>query len=660
MKYPSIFLAFALLGCGNIASEPAGVEATYGAAALTVLTPYPSNRYTVPDPSTATGLRVKLAPGESIDLVVEPTLEATVEELNQHDGFSTTGGLILNFSGPIDVTGLAPPPDGREPPQPLRDAKSYASVDSPLVLIDVDANSPEFGKARGLVLRYWQQAADDFYIHDDYSLVAQPAEPLRPRTRYLFALTDVLRAADGGAVHRSPLTQTLLTGGGAGTYESEVAAGLAVLESFGVSRERVTLASAFTTMTVHEPMLAVVEKIRAGSAPTLLEPWTVKTAMTAADKRVRMRAVFDTPEYRVAGDLRWKLDDKGVPIEQGRIGLEVFLTVSDGSAKKRRPVVIFQHGLGGDKEGEWGTAERLAELNAAVFSIDSPHHGSRAGAMASPLAATFSFFGIDADTQSFVIGRARDNFRQMSADQLGLVRLINSLKDTDLLPLGAPDGEPDFDTSHILYIGHSFGSVQGATLFATAPEVGAAVWNVGGDVLTTLLRDSNTFAILVNSLRPAGISDGEVARFFALIQAIVDPGDPINYARYGTLEALPGIKDWKPRDVLVQEVIDDRIVPNSTSEALARAAHLTLVDPVRPISGLVSAPAPLSGNLSSGATGAISQFDFVEGGKTAEHGALIFSPLAIAQYRGFFQSYLKDGRATVPPSYPDGHPLPQP
>ena len=63
--------------------------------------------------------------------------------------------------------------------------------------------------------------------------------------------------------------------------------------------------------------------------------------------------------------------------------------------------------------------------------------------------------------------RVRDNFRQMASDQLELVRFIQSLSTLDLLPLGAPDGVPDLDTTKILYLGHSFGSVLGGTSVAT-------------------------------------------------------------------------------------------------------------------------------------------------------------------------------------------------
>lgn len=76
----------------------------------------------------------------------------------------------------------------------------------------------------------------------------------------------------------------------------------------------------------------------------------------------------------------------------------------------------------------------------------------------------------------------------------------------------------------------------------------------------TLLRDSATFGILVDSFRPDGTPDGALGRFFAATQAIVEPGDPLSYARFGTLEALPGVPGWEPRDVLLQEVVNNSIV----------------------------------------------------------------------------------------------------
>ena len=643
----------ALAGCTDdaILPPPSPVEAIYGAPAETMLTPYPSNRYAVPDAATATGLRVRVSPETTADPV---SFGSVGEQLNEMDGFSTAGGVVVMFTGPIDLRGIVGDPLA-DPPEadPPRDADDYKEPGSPLVLVNVDPSSPERGQAHGLIPRFWAQAKDSYYISDEFTLIAQPSTPLLPGTRYAFAVTRALKSDGGGDILRSPAMDALLRGEGGDAYTSEVQAALLEMESSPafVDRSDIVLITTFTTASILTPTIAMAKAARASAAPALLDPWSVETPMEG-DGRVRFRAVYEAPEYRrPAPDGQWQIEG-GAPVVQKKVGLEVFLAFADGTKSGKRPVVIFGHGLGGDKDGCWGTAARLSGINAAVIAIDSPEHGSRSAEETNVLSSAFAFFGIDPGTQSFDIRRARDNFRQMASDQLELVRFLGSLGDLDLLPAGAPDGVPDLDVSRVLYIGHSFGSVQGPTALALAPEISHAVWNVGGDGLTTLLRDSGTFSILVNSLRPPGTPDGAVARFFAVTQAIVDPGDPLNYARFGTLAPLEGVEGWTPRDVLLQEVIDDHIVPNSTSEALARAAGLELIDALRPIAGVKSVPGPVTANLPSGSTGAISQFDRMDGDKAATHGDLIFSPEAQAQYVEFFKTGLSSPRATVVSPYP--------
>jgi hypothetical protein len=631
---------------------PPPIEALYGVAATTNLVPYPSDRYTVPDPATKTGLRVHVGTDSSADPFVA-TFGSVLEQVNALDGFSTAGGVAVSFSGPIDIRGIVTD-DAADPPvtDTPRDASAYAQKGSPFLLVDVDPSSPERGRARGLVPRFWAQAKDDYYPADEYTLVAQPAEPLLPATRYLFAVTRSLKAKSGGDVIRSTESERLLGGAEDTPYEREVQAALSELDaSLDVPASELVLATVFTTASILDETLAFAARARTEPPPALLEPWTVETPAAAPDTRVRFRAVYEAPEYRrPPPDGKWQIDH-GLPVVQKKVGLELFLSFADGTQSGPRPVVIYAHGLGGTKDGSWGTTERLSALGCAVVSIDSPEHGSRSDDPDNPVKGSFSFFGVDAEKQTFDMGRARDNFRQMTSDQLELVRLLGSLSTLDLLPVGAPDGIPDLDVSRFLYIGHSFGSVQGPAIFALAPEIRQAVWNVGGDGLTTLIRDSGTFSLLVNALRPPGTPDGAIGRFFAVTQAIIDPGDPLNYARFGALAAPPGVPGWSPRDMLLQEVIDDTIVPNSTSEALARAAGLQHMDPIRPISGLPSASSPLTGNLPGGATGALSQFDLIDGGMLATHGVLIFSPEAKQQYLSFFQSGLASGHATALGAY---------
>jgi pimeloyl-ACP methyl ester carboxylesterase len=633
--------------CGDDSTTPPAedrVEAIYGAPTETQLVPFPSDRYTVADGSTRTGLRVEISSETTGDTLVSG-YPLVAERLSAMDGFSTVGGFAISFSAPIDGAAFAGKQGGTA--FEALDPDSFAVKGSPLLLVDVDPESPEVGRAIGLLPRYFEQPKDDYYTLDELTIVARPAEPLAPARRYAFFGTSALKDKNGQSVTRSTSFDEAVNGGG-GDYEASLRDALDVLESkLGVAKGDVIVASVFTTASIQDEMVALAEAARASAAPEIVEPWTVQQTGDG-DDRLRFRATFTTPEYRRETDGIFEID-AGTPVAQSVPDIELYLAFSDASVSGPRPVVIYQHGLGGDKDGSWGTSDRLAgvgDRGVAVIAIDSPEHGSRGNASGDVAASVFGFFGIDNDTGEFDIGRARDNFRQMAADQLELVRLIDSLGTLDLLPDGAPDGVPDLDVSQILYIGHSFGSVQGPTVFALAPEIKHAVWNVGGDGLMFLLEDSATFSLVVNGLRPPGTADGSLARFMSLAQAIVDPGDPLNYARNALRYPLVEGAD-EPRSVLLQVVVGDTIVPNSSSNAVARAAQLGLMHEVIAVPGLPAVGASTSGNGPNGSTAVLCQFDKMNGDVTANHGELIFAPEAQGQYVELFNTALANGVGTV-------------
>jgi hypothetical protein len=632
MRRPHALLALVL--CAACSSDEPGedpVYALYGAQNATRLTPYPSNRYTKADPASKTGRRVDISTASTSDAFVsDPTFAGTVAALNRLDGFSTVGPIIVGFSKDIDP--------------------ASAERERALALVDVDDASPNRGKAVPLITLYFT-TTDTESLVDDYTLLAHPVEPLRPRTRYAFVVTDAVKTTTGKAVQASGETRALLRDE-PGEYAESVRAALPLVESAaGVKRDAIVLASVFTTETVRDVIETMAIDRRAAPAPKLSAPFTLKTPVTSPDKRARFVARYEAPEYRRPkpnGTFDVANDRANV---QSTVALETYLDFSDATRSGPRPIVIYGHGLGGDKDGAWGSAERLAELDVAVIAIDAPEHGSRSDpptpdGKSDLLRSVTGFFAANPDTKQFDMERVRDNFRQMALDQLELVRLIQSLGTLDVLPIGAPDGIPDIDPTRILYLGHSFGSVLGPTVGALAPEIKAACWNVGGDGLLTLMRDSGLFRLIVNSFTPAGTPKADVAKFFAITQAIVDPGDPANFARFATLEPMNGVANWAPKDVLVQEVKGDTIVPNTATEVLARALGLAQVGkPTHDVPGMKRIAAPATANLPSGATGGLTQFETIDGA-LAQHGELIFSTEGRKQYVEFFRTALA-GRATI-------------
>lgn len=628
MTMSVIASAIAGAGCSSSdAGEP--VYALYGLQADTRLTPYPSNRFARRDPSSKTGLRVDIRPETTGDVLVrDPAFGGTVSALNRLDGFSTLGPFVVNFSKEID---------------PIGSERSIA-------LVDVDDASPARGRVMPVVPVYYTTTDSDSTT-EDYTLLVHPAEPLRPRTRYMLVVGDGIVAKSGVRIEATDAMRAVLQGE-PGEYAESVRGAMPLVEkSTGWKRGGFVLATLFTTESVRDVIEAMGVERRAAPPPRLAVPFTVQQKGMAPDTRVRFTGRYEAPELRRPKPVgTWDVANDRAAV-QSVAALETYLVFSDATKSGPRPVVIFGHGLGDDKDGTWGTAERLSELGVAVIGIDAPEHGSRsdpptATGKSDLFQSVTGFFAANPDTKTFDLEKVRDNFRQMASDQLELVRLIASLKTLDLLPVGAPDGVPDLDTTQILYLGHSFGSVLGPTIGALAPEIRAACWNVGGNGLTTLIRDSGLFSLFIDAFRPPGTPKSEVAKFFAITQAIMDPGDPANYARFATLEAMNGVPSWRAKDVLIQEVKEDRIVPNTSTEILARALGLAQVGPItHEVPSMFRAPAPITGNLPTGATGGLVQFETANG-TTAAHGDLIFSPEAKKQYVEFFRTALA-GRATI-------------
>lgn len=622
---------------GDESQRPAAAtRVIYGPQRSTKLTPYPSNRYTRADSASPTGQRVSISTETTGD-VLPVSYASITDQLNERDGFSTIGGITIHFSGPIDPASF------------MRGSDDYRSKGSPLRLIDVDPSSPERGSTRGLVVQYHEETDDG--KTGDFLLVAQPSTPLRQRTNYLFVVTDALQDASGAAVGASDEMGLLLDGKQPGAYEEAIRDALgSVREAQALTARHVALASLFTTQTVQDETFAMAAAVRASPPPSLDGEVTLDVIPEdETDDRIAFHGRFTAPEWRSAADGRIRFDAQGKPVVQSTASLEFRLVFTNRAVSGPRPVVIFAHGLSASKEMSWEVAQWLADQGVAVIGIDAPYHGSRTpeGGKGSLFDAAFSFFAVDLDTRTFNLARGSDNFRQMSSDQIELVRaLTGPLQKLDVLPSGAPDGVPDLDPTRIVYLGQSFGALLGPTALALTPEVRGGVLNVGGGGLGTIVHESPAFQIILPALFEPGTSKGDIARILSAAQGLYDPGDPINYARFVTLDAPPAAKSFSPRSILLQEVMRDVLMPNSSTSLLARSLGLTQVTPaVEPIDGVKTAPAPFSGNLAGGATGGVFQFDTTDG-KMADHNSLARSTEGRAQYGSFLKELL-DGSPGV-------------
>ena len=268
------------------------------------------------------------------------------------------------------------------------------------------------------------------------------------------------------------------------------------------------------------------------------------------------------------------------PVVVSNQTIPVLLTVPNANSGKSKPasgwpVVIFQHGITGDRTNMFGIAGALAAGGFAVIAIDLPLHGLTdptnpffhnqllTGTPAAGLITGERTFDVDFqnnttgasgpdgqidDSGQYFINLTslltqRDNLREGVADLLEL---------RSALPSVSLDGAtPAFDSARVAFVGQSLGSIEGTSFMALAQTpntaVQNAVLNVPGGGITGLIIASPAFGpIILRGLAAFGLTPGsaDFNSFVVAAQTAIDSGDPINYA-FATAN----------KNILAQEVI---------------------------------------------------------------------------------------------------------
>lgn len=167
------------------------------------------------------------------------------------------------------------------------------------------------------------------------------------------------------------------------------------------------------------------------------------------------------------------------------------------------PVILFQHGITGNKENVLALSAAFSLAGFATVGIDHPLHGERGLMSLDGTIANASTNSI-ADYLNFgSLLTSRDNSRQSAADIMGLRLGLNSIIDsTSLISL---------DLSKVHFIGHSLGSITGTAALATANtslggdlaffdnmyKFNTAVLNVPGGGVPSFVLESPDFGPLV-------------------------------------------------------------------------------------------------------------------------------------------------------------------
>lgn len=567
-------------------------------------TTFPDDYWTRDEQGQPTGLQVDF-PADRAPWIAPapPILRFAMQDLQTLDGWGTQAGVTLQFTAPITTL------PSYATPSTADDLQMWDLTANPPALVPFEVETTDEGK----------------------TLIAWPLRPLQPRHQHALLLRRPPGAMDSACVAQPPALTDLLfdtASADAPTLRMRPRYQQA-LKALNLQGQDVSAMVLFTTQSTWQKSLDIAKDIASRDYK-----WASKPVCKAEKRYQRCDLTLQAADYRAGRTVA-----DGKPVAWYTLPVALWLPLD---TPPPWPVMIFGHGLGSPRTQAKELADRAAPAGFATIAIDAVRHGEHpAGANPGTIGALLGFFAISTESLAVDGLQLRDNWRQSTYDKLQLLRAIAAHPDLD------DDGKAELRADKIAYVGVSLGGIMGPEFLALQDRVSAAVLSVPGARVGTIIRDSEQFGPLIAALKPDGYGDGDVARFFPILQTLLDAGDSGVYAPFVLRDRLlPGMAP----QLLMQMAIPDEIVPNSATRALARAMDIPHAAPVvQPVELLQVLPAlPAVGNLATGLTAALFQFDRLRedpDGKVqpASHSDLPGSEEAVYQDLVFLQAWLQDG-----------------
>lgn len=552
---------------------------------------------------------------------------------------STDGTLNIPVADPTDFTN----------PQVAINALDGWSTNAPIVTTFSNAVNPATVTAGGSVRMFEvtlsgvggavtsvvrQLGANEFLpvMATPTTLVILPLRPLAQKSHYAIALTDTIADADGGHVVPSQIyaiiknTSPLVVDGRSTIVlplanaqaleplrQLTNAAETAIAAAAGISRDRIVLSWTVSTQSVTDVLDHIAANVTA--AANRFAPTGQTTAAIGGSGAASIYfGYIDLPYYLQApGDVspavparvlsgHWQgaggsnlTRFNPAPVVRSTQRVPALLTIPVAAAPAAGyPVVIYQHGITGNRTHALAIADAAAQAGRAVLSIDQPLHGLPNDATST----TFSFYahnaagvhataGFAANERHFNVDlvnnttgapgadgvidasgahtinlqrllTSRDNLRQASADLLTVIATIPSLTTVDARR---------FDATAIHFVGHSLGAMVGIPAVGATQSVRSASYKAPGGGIARLLHGSASFGPRIRAgLAAAGVSFPSAAydSFMFAAQTVIDSADPLNHAVRAATRA--------PTHMMLvvgdgANVLPDQVVPNSVAGA---------------------------------------------------------------------------------------------
>lgn len=566
------------------------------------IAPIPDDFWTVPDPGTATGLRLELPVALRSD--VREVIEGLRSELSQADGWSPIGPIVIPISDRVELSSIP------------RSVAQSLDPTSTIALVDVDPESPGRGERFPFeaVLRRDKTSIGI----EEHVLWILPARPLRPGGRYaLLMRRGIATGAGRSMIEPAPLRAIFdrkprSAAGASGLIAEQLAPVLEIADAalaIPWTRDDLVFAMRFSVRSLAEldrDPLALLEAVRALPGPRIQIERIEAGGDPARPLAALVHGRFATPIWRERGERALVRGGDGRPKAVGRDALRFVLALPRRAERSPTPLLLYQHGNPGSAREEIGARRQDPFLEAGfavvgftdLWNRGKSHEGNDRREIVvrqvAELADSVRKRGVVPDDWLVTLG-----------EQLALVEALPALASVDVLPLAAPDGRPEIDVSlPLVYEGISQGAIHGQALVAYSDRIRAASLVVGGARLAELALHQAASSLvralpfLFGDFRPI-----DLWVTLALFQTAIDRQDPHLHAM-----AL----EWRrPPDAVRPSILltagrADTYIPNRATRSLAHVlGPLAWIDAIEDEGlALPRESTPLRGNLADGSTGA--------------------------------------------------------
>jgi hypothetical protein len=533
--------------------------------------PFPSNVYTVPDGTTATGRRVSFLP-ETLPANFNGP-QATAEAWAKSDGFSSGGNLLTQLPG-ATASGL---------PSVL-DVGSSLDADARSILLDVET---------GERVLHWTEVDKTTDDLAKRGLLIHPAVPLRDGARYVVALRGV-EDAGGAPIAPSPAFAALRDGTSSDEPSIEARRELyeeifGALTDAGVDTSELQIAWDFTTASrenttgwlLHMRDTAYALGGDAGPAYTIT---SVDSDLDPTNIAFRVRGTMTVPLFLTTPDPGAFLvfGEDGLPVpnpDQPTYEVEWELLIPQSALTAPAKLLQYGHGLLGEEtQIESGHFRSFCNLNNyAIFS-------TKLVGMASEdedfIGDKVSAGELDELTSMF------DRLHQGFVNNLMVMRMMSRGMDTDATYGDYLDGSRRF------YWGISQGGISGGVLMALSEDVERGTLEVMGQPYAVLLNRSVDFDPFFAIMAFQYPDPRSRLLLLDMLQMLWDRVEPAGYTKYTFDEPFAGSP--ADRRLLLRVAIGDHQVTTFAGHTMARAMGAKHLDTgLRDVFGLESVTGPV-------------------------------------------------------------------